>query len=157
MTQRSQFRPFDQPTASQSQLHFTPGNQNLANLTSTRPNAAQPLTESPSFEVLRPQSPHELTQRARKSVGDAARPFEAWLRRAMDAERAAYRYQEQGDFESAFFEFGIAGIILIEKIPCHPDFIVLLTTTQRHSIYMVSYLRSLPPTFTCPRTTYRYI
>ena len=145
-SQRSQFRPLYQPTTSQSQLVSpgTPVYSDLTTLTSTRPNHARPHTAAPSFKALRPQYPSELGERAEKSLGDAARPLKTWLRVAEEAKRHANRFQEQGDFESAFFEFCRVALILLEKIPSHPDYKVLLTPTQRHNVGMVSFPHPLP-------------
>ena len=146
--QPSQFRSLYQPTTSQPQLIF-PGipsvYSDLTTLSSTRPNDAQPHIPSPSFRALRPQLPSELGERAQKSLGDAARPFKVWLRMAEDAKRDANRFHEQGDFESAFLEFARAATIILQKIPSHPDYRVLISQKQRHNIGMVSYLYPLAP------------
>lgn len=147
-SQPSQFRSLYQPTTSQPQLvspDIPPVYSDLTTLASTRPNHAQPHTTSPSFKALRPQSPSELGERAEQSLGDAARPLKTWLRVAEEAKRHANRFQEQGDFESAFFEFCRAALILLERIPSHPDYKVILTPTQRHNVGMVSFLHPLAP------------
>ncbi|KAI9464131.1 hypothetical protein BJY52DRAFT_1107343, partial [Lactarius psammicola] len=86
----------------------------------------------------RPHSIAELAELARQSIGDDARPFKSWLRTAENGRRDAKSYQEQGDLESAFIEFARAATIVLEKIPSHPDYRVLLTSTQRHNMGLVS-------------------
>ena len=88
---------------------------------------------------------------AKQSLGGDARPFKAWLRKAENARRDALRLKEQGDLEPAFAEFTKAVTILLEKIPSHSDYRVLLTLTQRHNIRLVSYLHAPVPRFLVPR------
>ncbi|KAH8976378.1 hypothetical protein EDB86DRAFT_2765419, partial [Lactarius hatsudake] len=86
----------------------------------------------------RPHSIAELAELAKQTLGDEARPFKAWLRIAENARRDAKSFQEQGDLESAFIDFAKAATIVLEKIPSHPDYRVLLTSTQRHNMGLVS-------------------
>jgi USP8 dimerisation domain len=88
----------------------------------------------------RPHSIAELAERAKQSLGDESRPFKAWLRVAENARRDAKSFYELGDLESAFVEYAKAATIVLEKIPSHPDYRVLLSTTQRHNVGLVSYL-----------------
>ncbi len=142
-TQSSQFQP-----ATFAPVHFQ-------NPTSTRSNPAQPRTAPPPLEASRPHSIAELAELAKQSLGDDARPFKTWLRIAENARRDAKSFQEQGDLESAFIEFARAATIVLEKIPSHPDYRVLLTSTQRHNMGLVSYLNLLaPPHFACPQNYY---
>ncbi|KAH9996101.1 hypothetical protein BJV77DRAFT_193587, partial [Russula vinacea] len=90
-----------------------------------------------------PHSIAELAEHAKQSLGDVSRPFEAWLRIAENARRDAKSFYELGDVESAFVEYGKAAIILLEKIPGHPDYKVLPSTTQRQNMGVVSYPYSL--------------
>lgn len=82
---------------------------------------------------------------AKQSLGDEARPFKIWLRIAELSRRDAKSFQEQGDLESSFIEFARAATIVLEKIPGHPDYTVLLSPTQRHNMHLVSYLNPLAP------------
>ncbi|KAI9459316.1 hypothetical protein F5148DRAFT_964366, partial [Russula earlei] len=86
----------------------------------------------------RPHSIAELAELAKLTLGDDPKPFKAWLRTAENARRAAKSFQEQGDLESAFVEYAKAATIVLEKIPAHPDYRVLLSTTQRHNMGLVS-------------------
>jgi hypothetical protein len=112
------------------------------NPTTTRSNPAQPRTAPPPLEASRPHSLAELAETAKQSLGDD-RPFKTWLRIAEIARRDAKSFQEQGDLEASFIEFARAATIVLEKIPSHPDYRVLLTTTQRHNMGLVSYLDPL--------------
>ena len=134
-TRPNQFRPWYQPEPTA----FAQDQQNLP-LPSNGPNPSQPHTASPSLKASRPRSISELAEMAKQSLGDDARPFKAWLRKAENARRDALRLKEQGDLEPAFAEFTKAVTILLEKIPFHSDYRVLLTSTQRHNIRLVSYL-----------------
>lgn len=82
---------------------------------------------------------------AEQSLGNEARPFKTWLRIAESARRDAQSYQEEGDLESAFIETARAATIVLEKIPSHPDYRILLTPVQRHNMGLVSYLNPLAP------------
>lgn len=91
----------------------------------------------------RPHSIEELAKRAQQSLGGGTGsiiPFKSWLRIAEKARQDAESFQGLGDFESAFVEYAKAATIVHEKIPGHPDYMVLLTTTQRHNMSLVSYL-----------------
>ena len=125
-TQASQFQP-----ATFSQVHYQ-------NPTTTRSNPAQPRTAP--LEAPRPRSIAELAEIAKLSLGENARPFKTWLRIAETARRDAKSFQEQGVLEPAFIEFARAATIVLEKIPSHPDYRVLLSQTQRHNMGLVSYL-----------------
>ncbi|KAF8261679.1 hypothetical protein EI94DRAFT_1468512, partial [Lactarius quietus] len=61
-----------------------------------------------------------------------------WLRLAESAERNARKFQKEGNLESAYIEFARAATILLEKVPSHPEYGVLLTSTERHDIGLVS-------------------
>jgi hypothetical protein len=103
--------------------------------------SAPPQLPAPS----RPHSIAELAERAKQSVGYDVRPFKTWLRIAENARRDARSFNEQGDLDSAFVEYAKAATIVLEKIPSHPDYRVLLSTTQRHNMGLVSYFYSLGP------------
>jgi STAM-binding protein len=132
-TQSNQFQP-----ATFSQVHYQ-------NPTTTRSNPTQPRAAPPPLEAPRPHSIAELAEMAKQSLGDDARPFKTWLRIAETARRDAKGFQEQGDLESAFIEFARAATIVLEKIPSHPEYRVLLSQTQRHNMGLVSYLNQLAP------------
>jgi STAM-binding protein len=113
------------------------------NPTSIPSNLPQSRPGPPLFQPQEPPRPHsiaELAEHAKHSLGDDTRPFKSWLRIAENARRDAKSFQEQGDLESAFIEFARAATIVLEKIPTHPDYRVLLSSTQRHNMGLVSRL-----------------
>ena len=128
-TQTSQFRP----------ATFQPGPTGPYR----NPNSAPPdVVEAPPPSQLqtasRPHSIAELADIAKQALGDDPRPFKTWLRTAENARRDAKSFQEQGDLESAFIEYAKAATIVLEKIPGHPEYRVLLSATQRHNMGLVS-------------------
>ena len=141
-SQSSQFQP-----ATFSQVHYQ-------NPTTARSNPAQPRTAPPPLEASRPHSIAELAETAKQSLGEDVRPFKTWLRIAETARRDAKSFQEQGDLEASFIEFARAATIVLEKIPSHPDYRVLLNSTQRHNMGLVSYLD--PYISLVTRTTIRW-
>jgi serine protease inhibitor ecotin len=130
-SQSSQFRP-----ATSSQVHYQ-------NPTTARSNPAQPRTAPPPLEAKSPRSIAELAEITRQSLGEDTRPFKIWLQIAETARRDAKSFQEKGDLEASFIEFARAATIVLEKIPSHPDYRVLLTPTQIHNVGLVSYLDPL--------------
>ena len=130
-TQSTQFRP----------VTYQPGpTQIYQNPNSAPSNVAHPAPPPPQHQATpsQPRSIGELAEHAKQIVGEDPRPFKAWLRLAETARRDAKSFQEQGDLESAFIAYAKAATIVLEKIPAHPDFRVLLSTTQRHNMGLVS-------------------
>jgi STAM-binding protein len=125
--QSSQFRP----------VTFQPDPyQNPTSASPTQPTFAPP---SQPQAASRPHSIAELAEYAKQTLGDDYKPFKAWLRIAENARRDAKVFQEQGDLDSAFVEYAKAATIVLEKIPAHNDYRVLLNATQRHNMGLVSY------------------
>ena len=117
--------------------YLAPSNLNLSRL-ATSPFQLQ--------GALRPYSVTELAERAKQSLDSSIgpiKPFNVWLRIAENAYRDAKSLHELGDLELAFVEYAKAATILLQKIPSHPDYWVLLGRTQRHNMGVVSYLCSL--------------
>jgi hypothetical protein len=136
-TQISQFHPATfQPPA---RVYQNPTSAAQPNLAQAVPHPSQ--HQAPS----RPHSIAELAERAKQCLGDEVRPFKAWLRIAENARRDAKTFYEQADLESAFVEYAKAATIVLEKIPAHPDYRVLLSSTQRHNMGLVSYFYLLGP------------
>ncbi|KAH9974434.1 hypothetical protein BGW80DRAFT_1304054 [Lactifluus volemus] len=130
-TQQTQFQP---ATLLQFQPDPSQVYQNPISVPSIPPQSRPGPIPSQLQEPSRPHSIVELAERARLSLGDDPRPFKSWLRIAENARREAKGLQDQGDLESAFVEFARAATIVLEKIPAHPDYRVLLTPTQRHNM-----------------------
>jgi hypothetical protein len=106
------------------------------------------LRQPPPSQLPSPSRPHsiaELAKLAKQSLGDDVRPFKAWLRFAENAVGDARSFNARGDLESAFVEYTKAAAIVFEKVPAHPDYRVLLSTTQRYNMGLVSYFYSLGP------------
>ncbi|KAI0259029.1 hypothetical protein BC834DRAFT_664771 [Gloeopeniophorella convolvens] len=93
----------------------------------------------------RPKSLAELMDRVEQSIGDGDRPFKVWLRVAESTRTDAESFLEKGENESAFVSFSISSRIVLEKIPTHPDYRVLLDPTQRHNLKLVSLYTKLRP------------
>jgi hypothetical protein len=131
-TQSSQFHP----------ATYQPGPTRIyQNPNSVPSNVVHPAPPPPQHQAP-PSQPHsigELAERAKQILGEGPRPFKTWLRIAESARRNAKSFHEQGDLESAFVEYAKAATIVLEKIPAHPDYRVLLSQTQRHNMGLVSY------------------
>ncbi|KAI0264044.1 hypothetical protein BGY98DRAFT_1044115 [Russula aff. rugulosa BPL654] len=113
-SQPSQFRP----------VTYQPGPARIyQNPTLESSNVAHPAPPPPQLQAppSRPHSIGELAERAKQILGEDPKPD-------------AKSFQEQGDLESAFVEYAKAATIVLEKIPAHPDYRVLLSTTQRHNM-----------------------
>ena len=109
-------------------------------------------------KVSRPHTLAELVEMAKQSLGDDVRPFKAWLRIAETARRDAKGFQERSDLKSAFIEFARAATIVLEKIPSHADYKVLLSQTQRYNMGLVSGFNQLAPYVSpVPRITMRAV
>jgi hypothetical protein len=135
-TQTTQFHP----------VTFQPGPTGpYRNPNSAPSNFIEPPPPSQPQPASRPHSIAELAEIARQSLGDGARPFKTWLRIAENARRDAKSFLDQGNLESAFVEYAKAATIVLEKIPSHPEYRVLLSTTQRHNMGLVSYFLPLVP------------
>jgi STAM-binding protein len=141
----SYLRPWYQLEPTEAQITPTGVDRNLPSTVINLPQGPQPSTVAPSLAASRPHSIAELAEVVRVSLGNEARPFKTWLRLAQNVRGDGKSFQEQGDLEHAFIEFGKAATIVLEKIPSHPDYGVLTTQTQRHNIGLVSYLHQLAP------------
>jgi STAM-binding protein len=109
---------------------------------STDNQHSQASLRQPPPSQLRPHSIAELAECAKQSLGDDVRPLKAWLGIAENALRDARSFCEQGDLDSAFVEYAKAATSVLERIPAHPDYRVLLDERQRHNMGLVSYLSS---------------
>ena len=130
------------PQPGPTQLNQIP-RSTLSNSTETPPPSQhQPASRLHSIEELA-----EIMKVIMKhSLGDDPRPLETWLRTAENARRNAKTFQEQGNVELAFMEYAKAATIVLEKIPFHPEYRVLLGTAQQHNVALVSYDCLMVPT-----------
>ena len=120
---------------------YQPGPTRIYQNPNPAPSNVAHTAPPPSQHQAPPSPPHdigELAERARQSLGEDPRPFKTWLRIAENARRDAKSFQQQGDVESAFVEYAKAATILLEKIPAHSDYRILLTSTQRWNMGLVS-------------------
>jgi hypothetical protein len=91
-------------------------------------------------QTSRPLAYSELIERTEhqwQSLKDDSRPLKSWLRLAESICRDAKSFDKRADLESAFVEYARAATILLEKIPEHPDYRVLLST-KRYVMGLVS-------------------
>lgn len=73
----------------------------------------------------RPSSVVELAGRVQDDLQwDPSKTVMHWLRAGEKCRRAGKGYAEIEDFESAFVEYAKAAIIVLEKLPTHPDFTI---------------------------------
>ena len=139
-TQTGQFRPATLqpgPTGPYQNPNYAQSSAQSNFIDAPPPSQHQPAS--------RPHSIAELAEIAKQSLGDDPRPFKTWLRIAENARRDAKAFKEQGSLELAFVEYAKAATIVLEKIPFHPEYRVLLSTTQRHNMGLVSYIRPMIP------------
>jgi hypothetical protein len=79
------------------------------------------------------------------------------LRLAESIRRDAKSLHKQGDLDSAFVEYVKAAIIVLEEIPAHPDYMVLLGTKHRHNMRLVSHFYHRSPLTAVPLVHVPYI
>jgi hypothetical protein len=79
------------------------------------------------------------TEHQWQSLKDDSRSLKSWLRLAESICWDAKNFDLQADLESAFVEYAKAAIIILEKIPEHPDYWVLVSTKHRNDMDLVSY------------------
>lgn len=88
----------------------------------------------------RPATIAELAALAQKDVWDPSKPLKHWLRTAEKARKVGQGHVDNHNYESAFVEFAKAATIILEKLPTHNEYQVLLNADQRHNLGMVSVL-----------------
>lgn len=84
----------------------------------------------------RPASISELAARAQDNLWDPTKGLKHWLRTAERARRHAEALATDGDYESAFVEYAKAATIVLEKLPTHREYNVLLNADQRQNLGM---------------------
>jgi hypothetical protein len=87
----------------------------------------------------------ERTKHHCQSLGNDPKPLKGWHRLAESIHREAKSFHKLGDIDSAFVEYAKAATIVLEKIPVHPDYRVLLSTTQRDNMGLVCYFYLIGP------------
>ena len=75
---------------------------------------------------------------------DPAKGLKHWLRTAEKARRNGDYYADHHDFERAFVEYARAATIVLEKLPTHRDYNIMLNADQRQNLGMVSVRLQFP-------------
>lgn len=86
----------------------------------------------------RPRSIAELAAIAQHNLWDPSKPLKHWLRTAEKARKVGQSYVDASNYEAAFIEFARAATIVLEKLPIHQEYNVLLNADQRANLAMVS-------------------
>jgi hypothetical protein len=88
----------------------------------------EPSQMAPSLSANAPHRPSSVVELAGRVQDDLqwdpSNTVMHWLRAGEKCRRAGKRYAEIEDFESAFVEYAKAAIIVLEKLPTHPDFTI---------------------------------
>lgn len=106
---------------------------------------------SAAFDQNRPLSITELAIIAQENLWDPSKGLKHWLRTAEKARRTGDVLSEDGDYERAFVELARAATIVLEKLPMHRDYTVLLNAEQRNNLAMVSSCLVLSSSAICER------
>ncbi|KAI0045627.1 hypothetical protein FA95DRAFT_1560979 [Auriscalpium vulgare] len=103
--------------------------RNYPSPASTNPSPTRPQPNRPPVSIA------ELADRAKAAIAESSpKGLKHWLRTAENARREGKRYAEDGELENAFVEYAKAATIVLEKLPNHKDYRVLLTSAQRHNM-----------------------
>lgn len=94
-----------------------------------------------------PRTIAELAAIAQHNVWDPNRPLKHWLRTAEKARKVGNNHVDARDYEAAFIEFARAATIVLEKLPTHSEYHVLLNADQRTNLGMVSVISSRASSF----------
>ena len=112
----------------------------------------------------RPKSIAELAAIAQHNLWDPNKPLKHWLRTAEKARKVGQSYVDTRNFEAAFIEFARAATIVLEKLPTHQEYHVLLNADQRANLGMVSVLyfvndcsKGWYTSRLCPRESHRIV
>ncbi|KIP05613.1 hypothetical protein PHLGIDRAFT_144740 [Phlebiopsis gigantea 11061_1 CR5-6] len=84
----------------------------------------------------RPRSIAELAAIAQHNLWDPSKPLKHWLRTAEKARKLGQSYVDASNYEAAFIEFARAATIVLEKLPIHQEYNVLLNADQRANLAM---------------------
>ncbi|KAI8989095.1 hypothetical protein BD414DRAFT_415188 [Trametes punicea] len=88
----------------------------------------------------RPATIAELAAQAQENLWDPTKGLKHWLRAAEKARRTGDQLVQAQDYEGAFVEYAKAATIVLEKLPTHREYEVLLNPDQRSNLGMVSLL-----------------
>jgi STAM-binding protein len=101
------------------------------------PNAHQTPRQNPNTPSRRPSTIAELAERALENIYDEHRELKYYLRIAEKYRHDAMDFLQRGDLESAFVEFARAATLVLEKLPTHKDYHVILSAAQRRNLGLV--------------------
>ncbi|CAL1709808.1 unnamed protein product [Somion occarium] len=83
----------------------------------------------------RPATIAELAEQAKADLdASSTQGLKNWLRTAERARKSGQLHKENGDYEAAFVEFARAATIVLDKLPLHPEYTVLLSSEQRQNL-----------------------
>jgi Uncharacterized protein conserved in archaea len=85
----------------------------------------------------RPATIAELAERALDNIWDEHRELKYYLRIAEKYRHDAMHFLQQGDLESAFVEYARAATLVLERLPTHKDYHVILSAAQRRNLGLV--------------------
>jgi len=85
----------------------------------------------------RPATIPELAERALDNLWDDKANLKHYLRIAEKYRRDGKELAKQGDIESAFVLLAKAATLVLEKLPTHRDYQVLLTAEQQNNLALV--------------------
>ncbi|OCH86822.1 hypothetical protein OBBRIDRAFT_737262 [Obba rivulosa] len=92
-------------------------------------------------KTTRPSSISELAALTLKEVQwNPEKGFKHWVLVADKAGSTGRKCLAERDYERAFVEYGKASIIVLKKLPTHPDYERYLTTEQRRNMRLVSHI-----------------
>lgn len=87
--------------------------------------------------VGKPSTIAQLAEAALENLWDETRELKYYLRTAERYRKAARQHVLDNDLENAFVMFAKAATLVLEKIPTHRDFNMLLNRDQRHNLALV--------------------
>jgi hypothetical protein len=119
------------------------------------PSPPEPYVPDPhdSHGSPRPATIAELAERARGDFWDPSRELKYWLRIAQKYRNDGKEFVAQGALEHAFIAFARSATIVLEKLPMHRDYQVLLSEPQRTNLQLVSVVPTYPSHMHMPHTT----
>lgn len=102
-------------------------------------NRLQGRQASTRVTAKRPSSIAELAEKATIDVWDNSKDFKHYLRLAEKYRKEGKEYAKRGDLEGAFVELARAATLVLEKLPEHKDYSLVLSATQRHNLGLVGH------------------
>ena len=123
-------------TAPSTHCSFSPSTTMSSSSYPSYTPGAGPSTSRSNY--YRPATIAELAAQAQENLWDPSKGLKHWLRTAEKARRSAELLVQNHDYENAFVEYAKAATIVLEKLPQHREYEVLLNADQRHNLGLVS-------------------